>query len=373
MAEKTRAELAAAILADLPNNTSKLISAATVRALLQLLVDSAPNILDEGPFGAPPASSATGIVYVNKGGNDTTGNGTMVKPYLTIGKALAVIATAADASASKPYLIDIGPGVYAENVQIIPWTFLKGYTTNSNLRKQFPGGADVLIAAPTAIDGTLSFGSGFSAANCYYGAYGLALLGKRLNLNLYDIGGAGKSVGLFRNCYTPTINNVSAGDIVFNGRGVNQDIVSFESVFADAGAQLFNGVIYVDSSRFNTGLTMGQSAGLTCNLTLNGTVVNGDAVMTGDASDASKVVFNFSASSFLNQWIQHDYATLNIDVASLPRTSKVTLSGHYTTVLENDAYGLGYSPATPGDWAGTAPTDVQQALDRLAAASSSPP
>lgn len=53
------------------------------------------------------------VVYVNKGGNDTTGLGTFGQPYLTIAKAISSIV---DASPTKRYGVLIGPGDYNENL-----------------------------------------------------------------------------------------------------------------------------------------------------------------------------------------------------------------------------------------------------------------
>lgn len=38
-----------------------------------------------------------------------------------------------------------------------------------------------------------------------------------------------------------------------------------------------------------------------------------------------------------------------------------------------DAANIAYSSGTPGDWSGTPPTTVAEALDRLAAVAASPP
>ena len=55
------------------------------------------------------------IVQVQKGGNDTTGDGTDSKPYLSITKAISTIV---DASENKVYAIRIGPGTYVEVIQL---------------------------------------------------------------------------------------------------------------------------------------------------------------------------------------------------------------------------------------------------------------
>lgn len=61
--------------------------------------------------------------YVSKNGNDTTGNGTFGRPYLTIAKALTVIT---DSSTVKRYVIIVGPGTFAEDLTLKANVFIKG-------------------------------------------------------------------------------------------------------------------------------------------------------------------------------------------------------------------------------------------------------
>lgn len=64
------------------------------------LIDSVSNIADEG----------TGrTVWVSKKGNNTTGDGTILRPYLTVTQGLG------QASATKPEIVVL-PGTYQENV-----------------------------------------------------------------------------------------------------------------------------------------------------------------------------------------------------------------------------------------------------------------
>lgn len=53
--------------------------------------------------------------FVDKAGNDTTGNGSLSKPFLTIGKALQASSTVA---AGNYVRVNVGPGEYTENVTI---------------------------------------------------------------------------------------------------------------------------------------------------------------------------------------------------------------------------------------------------------------
>ncbi len=54
--------------------------------------------------------AVTQVKYVNKSGNDTTGDGSLARPFLTISAAQAAIT---DATALKIYTIYVGPGTYA--------------------------------------------------------------------------------------------------------------------------------------------------------------------------------------------------------------------------------------------------------------------
>lgn len=70
-----------------------------------------------GSKGTQPAPDANQI-YVSKSGNDTTGDGSILKPYLTIAKAISVVSSP---SPTNLYNISVGPGVFTEsNPQTIP-------------------------------------------------------------------------------------------------------------------------------------------------------------------------------------------------------------------------------------------------------------
>lgn len=61
------------------------------------------------------------VLYVSKDGNDSTGDGSLAKPYLTIQKAADIIGAASNSTefndpALRFYRVNVGPGVYTENV-----------------------------------------------------------------------------------------------------------------------------------------------------------------------------------------------------------------------------------------------------------------
>lgn len=63
------------------------------------------------------------IIWVNKAGNDTTGDGTTAKPYATVAHAMATIT---DALYEKRYVIYVGPGDYNDPLDLKAWVFVVG-------------------------------------------------------------------------------------------------------------------------------------------------------------------------------------------------------------------------------------------------------
>src|SRR5579863_5895558 len=79
-----------------------------------VLVATAPAVpRDSVSRGDFPVNSQ--IVCVDKGGNDTLGNGTSIYPYLTITQAMASIT---DSAPTKRYVIKVGPGDYTDSFSL---------------------------------------------------------------------------------------------------------------------------------------------------------------------------------------------------------------------------------------------------------------
>lgn len=98
--------------------------------------------------------SPANTIYVAKNGNDTTGDGTLFNPYLTIAEALSNVS---GNSSSNPIKIQIAPGEYTENPMVVPdYTSIKGddesdviviaANPNANL---FTLGTDITLAGMT--------------------------------------------------------------------------------------------------------------------------------------------------------------------------------------------------------------------------------
>jgi hypothetical protein len=68
--------------------------------------------------------------YVDAAGDDAIGNGSLSNPYLTVAKAMTAIT---DASSTKPYVVNVGPGVFTGNFAIKPWVFVIGSGRNATI------------------------------------------------------------------------------------------------------------------------------------------------------------------------------------------------------------------------------------------------
>lgn len=86
----------------------------------------------------------TNTLYVAKNGNDSTGNGSIAKPYLTIQYAINISSPDAD----NRYAIIIMPGVYTEQVTLKAFSYLISYIPNT-VYIEYDGDA---IIAPTAMN-----------------------------------------------------------------------------------------------------------------------------------------------------------------------------------------------------------------------------
>ena len=77
--------------------------------------------------GAGPAPSVGLTVYVSKGGDDVTGDGSFAKPFLTINAACSLIRGFGNASTNVRYVISVGAGRFnGQAVVLTDWTYVVG-------------------------------------------------------------------------------------------------------------------------------------------------------------------------------------------------------------------------------------------------------
>lgn len=71
------------------------------------------------------------FVNVQIGGNDVTGDGTILKPFATINRACTLIRTLGDASNTNRYCVLVGPGLFTENLVLSDFTWIIGASLES--------------------------------------------------------------------------------------------------------------------------------------------------------------------------------------------------------------------------------------------------
>lgn len=320
-----------------------------------------------GPQGPPgpgciePLPIATQIVNVNKAGNDLTADGSECHPYLTITAAMASIM---DASPAKRYAIYIGPGTYSE-----PLVHLKANV-------QLIGTSTLLtrLAIPFDINDPSWFETGFQNDN-RSGFVDLTLLSAPLDFNFVTASSfSGKLFFVSVNitpapiftALTTSVNQVNIRDSLLSSgytqNGIN--MVMFAS-FVSSGNIIINSQATTDAQ---VNLVGGGINGIIVINVQSGHIPIDPLNLTSFA--ITENIFNPFPNSgrLIINGVNNVATRVRATVDSIPIRSRVTIIGTGSTLIRvDDAFGLAYTPANPGNWAAPLPTTVQEALDRIAA------
>jgi hypothetical protein len=310
----------------------------------------------------PPLPTFSETVYVNKGGNDSTGDGTINAPFLTIQHALTTIT---DSSASKYYAIMVGPGIYG-GFNIKPYTAVIG-TTGGAGNGTTPNGTMVTeINAPAD---TCGFDPSFATGELAIGW--LAHLGF-MNHQTWD---QGTVVGA-------------------------QPQLTFREISWDAGASFlgpgtvgFDNVTWTNCLSYGGVLVQGWQYLWLRDCTFLGGVVQVNAGPVGALEQTTLLAENTSFGAQISptavnvHWASPSPYNAIADLCNSSIIGTLTLDGVQTSfsstvegipltvsqinsapppVLKTSAFALGYTPTTPGNWNAPEPTTTQQALDRMA-------
>jgi len=256
----------------------------------------------------PPLPASTFIVLVMKGGNDVTGQGDDERPFLTIGKGLAV-AGGLGASASQPALVLVGPGTYPENVEISPFTFLcamePGFTvaitgagTGVALAPSWVGPAtpiggiaEIFVENNAVIDFT-----GVLSGTFFFGANGTVLGTTTVTGDAVNGGFISFGVGF-----------VAGGPVSWTGVSEGSNGAAFGSLVTVASSATQLGDLGSSSDEFEAGLTLDASAGQNVNAIVNSFVVSpltlkdgggGVTSYTGPASAIPQTVIQLGGAAY---------------------------------------------------------------------------
>jgi hypothetical protein len=313
------------------------------------------------------ANLLTNEYYVDKSGNDTTGNGSKDRPFLTVQKAATAIGTASSSAdyedvTKRFYSIKIGNGIYTENVtfgtRMVTLIEFNSALIVGNITVSFDKGkaAGATTKQPKFIlrDGDLR--PSFSGSN-------IPLSGLNGNLDWSYING-GSSV----TCQIHLINTGITGNITtsLGSGGTNNGVLQVYGSEAYVTGQIQitqgSGAIFFDAIGDDTvgfgGATGNCKLQMLRNVRIAG-IVNVAASHTGAQwyNTSFTTASSFSGSS----------GTISADANSWKSyNTNVTTKGSETFTLLDDAQGVALTVATPANWS-TTPTQVKQSLDLLAA------
>jgi len=163
--------------------------------------------------------------YVDKNGNDATGNGSFDNPFLTIQAAINSIT---DASVAKPYAVEVAPGVYASTFKLKSGVSVVGAGAGVPEFNAAPlVGTTIVTPDPTNVLDS-SFGG---AGNVFGGILNCALAGA-LVANFALVGSTGNGVLMLDDVMTQT-------PITVTGSGTHDDnYVTLRDVFVNAAVDI---------------------------------------------------------------------------------------------------------------------------------------
>lgn len=284
-----------------------------------------PSALDQlatRGIGATPTN-----VYVDASfGSNSTGNGSILRPYATVVFAMGTIT---DATITKKYSIMIAPGTYTEGVLTLkPYIFLVGR-----------GLSTVYQSDRIDLDSTWN-----TQANAVAGGFLNLIVQSFDGATLWDFTSATSNISFsFENSFF-------TGGSPFIIKGADNFNVAFNVLNT-----LFNSVVQMDNSVAGTGnITISQYGGSSIGFNVNANGGSGFAILT-------------LASSIMFGTINADGVNANVEFTSdsIPASYAIVLTSGASVFRLNDAWATGYTPTTPSNWS-TQPDNVFDALDILA-------
>ena len=289
--------------------------------------------------------------YVSSQGNDTTGDGTYNKPFVTIAKAMGLIL---DSTTSKRYVIKIMGNKLQEptNINLKPYVYIVGEHQDGSYVR-INGGAGAVV--PDASWGIIA-GARTGIENVYFGG------GSSLNWDLFSVG---------PNTGTPScnlaLNNVTfTGTTTYKGRAPGLDYLTsnlcyfFNNIVLEAVQSTAIATVYDGSTTVSATQAAVDGQYISCNFTSTLTLTASSTFIN------SQQINSCAIAGVLSLTDSASLITLTTDASSYPKHSQIVITGTPTTVFLSDAYGTSYTPVAPSNWP-TVPTVVQSALDILIA------
>lgn len=172
----------------------------------------------------PSSGSQANTRYVTLGGNDTTGDGSFENPFLTIARAMTSITTA---SVTNPWLVDVGPGVFATSFTVKNGVTVRGAGTGPGTFNGTPIVATTVVAPNTV----QVLDASFAGAGEKSGAITDCAFSTDMQADFAAIGATGQASFLVENVLTEN-------DVIFNGSAAGTHVATCRNLYINAVADL---------------------------------------------------------------------------------------------------------------------------------------
>jgi hypothetical protein len=287
------------------------------------------------------------ILYVSKNGNDTTGNGSTNKPFLTISGAMNSIT---DASPTKRYAVHVAPGNYTETdiLKIKPNVFIVGEDKN------------IVRIAATSFEMHSTFNANSSVDN--RSGFAQCTLLNSCNFDWNSVQSAAGKLYFNEVLFNSTVNlngyNNSIAQALFNS-------CAFFNTFTVSGINIARHTNNVHYSNIN----MNQHASLQTVLEATGGSTLGTVTLTAAVNNFSRACRLFARNFWMNNLtVDGSSSYADLTVSSVPQSGPNAVNGGNIVYINQTT--SPYSPSNSGYWTTIgytpAPTTTTEGLDDLA-------
>lgn len=290
----------------------------------------------QGPPGPPGTGNATAtascllgsnvthVIYVELGGNDVTGNGTLCAPYLTIARAMQDV----PANNTIPYTIEVlSPGNYSGFV-IKPNVFVIGVDYNQVI-----------------INGTITASPDFAFVNSTGGLQELSVLPTDFSVPAVDLLFVNTGIQVVTNFYFEH-TRIAGLQVVSQTGGANVQIESsFISLFADGREPFAFNIIGATLTTINTYISGSSTITNSTSAEFINTLFDSGAGLLIIYPNA--FLLTLSSTNFVGGTLDLLNTTgstaMTIKADHIPPVGKVI--GPYTLTPLTDAYSYEYTPS----------------------------
>lgn len=318
-----------------------------------------------GSQAAKVAAQQANILYVSETGSDVSGNGNLFNPFATYNHA-ATVAIAGGAAEGNFWVVSVAPGTYAQAIALQPYVDLCGFDAANSLGF---GNANA-----TVLNGVVSLGSGFTGASPVFAGLSNVYLGSDITLNFLAAGATNGGVQISN-------SNIQNYTIIGSGLAIRGGLntsttgnVTVQDARLSTSSTEIGGNVSVTSPSFGSEVFY-VSSFIDGSMSIDGSAGFPSTVRSLGSSIRSAIDLNGALATYLTAMEGLGNSIILSGGAAFPTIfgSGSALLGQILLADGGGGWTIGntsngaYTPGVPGNWAGAAPTTIQQALDRIAA------